>query len=68
MQITSPRFKSDRNISFTRYPKKCFIQIYGEIRMETGWAQTWPTETKSNNCYQVNLQKREFILRGTHKH
>ena len=45
-----------------------------EICMETpcwyspGWAPTWRTETNKNICYWVLLQKREFILRATHKH
>ena len=45
-----------------------------EICMETpwwcssGWAPTWWTETSRNICYRVFLQKREFILGGTHKH
>ena len=45
-----------------------------EICMETpcwcspGWAPTWRTETNRNICYRVLLQKREFILRETHKH
>ena len=42
--------------------------LYGDamlvlIRMGT----TWRTETNRNICYRVLLQKREFILRGTHK-
>ena len=45
-----------------------------EICMETPcwcsprWAPTWRTETNRNICYRVQLQKREFILRQTHKH
>ena len=45
-----------------------------EICMETpcwclpGWAPTGRTETNRNICYRVWLQKREFILRETHKH
>ena len=45
-----------------------------EICMETpcwrssGWAPTWRTESNRNICYRVLLQKREFILRETHKH
>ena len=45
-----------------------------EICMETpcwcspGWAPTWRLETNRNICYRVLQQKREFILRETHKH
>ena len=63
-----------RNISYTRYPKKCFTQtsrdLYGDAIMlvcSLGWAPTWRTET-NRNSYRVLLQKREFILRETHKH
>ena len=62
-----------RNISYTRYPKKCFTQTYRDL-YETpcwcspGWAPTWRTETNRNICYRVLLQKREFVLRETHKH
>ena len=50
------------------------LTIFIEICMETpcwcppGWAPTWRTETNKNICYRVLLQKREFILRETHKH
>ena len=30
--------------------------------------QQWRTETNTNICHRVLLQKREFILRGSHKH
>ena len=62
-----------RNISYTRYPKNSFTRLI-EICMEMpcwcspGWAPTWRTETNRNICYRVLLQKREFILRETHKH
>ena len=58
------------NISYTRYPKKRFTQIYRDlygdamlvlIRMSTNMADR-------NICYRVLLQKCEFILRRTHKH
>ena len=68
-----PRQDSDqRNISYTRYPKKCFTQTYRDLYgtpcwSSPGWAPTWRTETKRNICNWVLLQKREFILRETHK-
>ena len=34
----------------------------------SGWASTRRMETNRNICYRVFLQKREFILRGTHKY
>ena len=61
-----------RNIWYTRYPKKCFTQIYRDLYMETpcwcspAWAPTWRTETNRKICYRVLLQKREFIFRRTH--
>ena len=48
-----------------------FIEICTETTpcwYSSGWAPTWWTETSRNICYRVLLQKREFILRGTHKH
>ena len=60
-----------RNIWYMRYPEKCFAQIYralnGDamlvpIRMGTNI----PYENQRKICYRVLLQKREFILRGTH--
>ena len=59
-----------RNISRSRYPKKCFTQIIG-ICMETpcwfppGWAQHGGRETNRNISCRVLVQKREFIPRGT---
>ena len=61
-----------RNISYTRYPKKCLPKFI-EICMETPclcsfrWTPRWRTETNRNICFRVLPQKREFILRGTHK-
>ena len=34
----------------------------------SGWAPTRRMKTNRNICYRVFLQKREFILRGTHKY
>ena len=67
------QISGQRNISYARYPKKRFIQInrnlYGDamlvpIRMSTYLADG----NQRNICYRVLLQKREFILQGTHKH
>ena len=60
-------------ISYTKYPKKCFTQIYrglcgDAMLVPTGWALTWRTKTMRNISYRVLLQKREFIRRGTHKY
>ena len=65
-----------RNNSYTRYPRKCFTQIYRAlyrdamlelIRMSSNMAdELKPTER--NICYRVLLQKREFTRRGTNKH
>ena len=55
-----------RNISYTRYPKKCFTLAETPCWCLPGWAPTWRTETKTNICYRVLLQKREFMLRETH--
>ena len=50
------------------------LRKFIEICMQTpywcppGWAPTWRKETNKNIGYRVLAQKREFILRGTHKH
>ena len=57
----------------TRYPKKCFTQIYWDlygdamlvpIRMGTNMAEG----NQRKQLLPSLLQKREFILRGTQKH
>ena len=57
-----------RDIRRNVLPK--FIELFMETPCwcPSGWAPTWRTETNRNICYRVLLQKREFILRGTHKH
>ena len=57
-----------RDIRRNVLPK--FIEICMEppCWCSSRWAPTWRTETNRNICYQVLLQKREFILRRTHKH
>ena len=72
MQRPSPRFRSEEYfVQFTRYLKKCFTQIYRDlygdamlvsIRMGTNMADV------NQQKHRVLLQKREFILRRTHKH
>ena len=62
-----------KNIPYTRYPKKCFTQIYRDLYgdamlLPTWMAPTWRTETYKNICYRVLVPKREFIPQGTHKH
>ena len=64
-----------RNISYTRYPKKCFTQtyrdLYGDAMLVPTWITGWmssnsgqkPTETSVNEfCYKsVNLFFEELI-------
>ena len=62
-----------RSISYTRYPKKCFTQIYRDMYGDAMLVLTWMSSNMAdgnnrNICYRVLLQKREFILRETHKH
>ena len=63
-----------RRIFRIRDIRRNVLHKFIEICMETpcwcppGWAPTWRTETSRNICYRVLLQKREFILRETHKH
>ena len=68
------RDSGQRNISYTRYPKKCFHNVnrdlYGDamlvpIRMGTNIAER---NQQKHYCYRVLVQKREFIPQGTHKH
>ena len=69
-----PRHDSgQQNVSYIRDIRRNVLPKYIEICMETpcwcpaGLASTWRTETSRNICYRVLLQKREFILLGTHK-
>ena len=61
-----------RNISYTRYPKKCFTQIYRDLHGDVMLVLTWMSSNMADGnqqiCYRVWLQKREFILRETHRH
>ena len=63
-----------RGMFRTRDIRRNVLPKFIEISMETpcwcpyGWAPIWRTETNKNICYRVLLKKREFILRGTHKH
>ena len=62
-----------RNISYTRHPKKCFTQIYRDLYEDAMLVPTWMSTNVANGnqqniCYVVLVQKREFIPRGTHKH
>jgi len=60
--------KVDQNKNQNRSIDK--VQNLGNERWwcSPGWAPTWRTKTNRNICYRVLLQKREFILRETHKH
>ena len=74
MQRPSPRFRSEEYFVYEISEEMFYSNLLIEICMETpfwcssGWAPTWRTETNRNICYRVLLQKREFILRETHKH
>ena len=59
-----------REIDIGRTVLSKFIEICMETPRwcSSGWVPTWWMETNRNICYRVLLQKREFILRGTHKH
>ena len=62
-----------RNISYTRYPKKCFTQTYSDLYGDAMLVITWMSPNMANGNQQKHLlpsllQKREFILRETHKH
>ena len=63
-----------RGIFRIRDIRRNVLPKFIEICMETpcwcppGWAPTLRTETNRNICYWVLLQKREVILRETHKH
>ena len=63
-----------RNISYTRYPRKCFTQTYRDLYGDAMLVLTWMSSNMADGnqrkdvLYRVLLQKREFILRETHKH
>ena len=63
-----------RNIWYTRYPKKCFTQTYRDLYGDAMLVLTWMSSNiadgnqRKHLLYRVLLQKREFILRETHKH
>ena len=56
-----------RNISYTRYPKKCFTQtyrdLYGDAMLVLTWMSSNPTETSVTEfCYKsVNLFLEKLI-------
>ena len=59
-----------RNMSYTRYPKKCFTQTYRDLYGDgmlvahlDELQQGGPLETNRNICYRVLLQWCEFTLR-----
>ena len=62
-----------RNISYTRYPKKCFTQTYRDLYGDAMLVLTWMSSNMADGNQQKHLlpsllQKREFTPRGTHKH
>ena len=69
-----PRQDSGQRNIRIRDIRRNVLPKFIEICMETpcwcspGRAPIWRTETNRNICYRVLLQKREFILRETHKH
>ena len=70
-----PQDSGQRNISYTRYPKKCFTQTYRDLYGDAMLVLTctWMSSNMADGNQQKHLlpsflQKREFILRETHKH
>ena len=58
-----------RNISYTRYPKKCFTQTYRGLYGDALLVLTWMSSNMADGNQRKHLlQKREFILRETRKH
>ena len=62
-----------RNISYTRYPKKCFHKInrdlYGDAMLvPIGMSSNMADGDQQKHRLPSFAKKREFILRGTHKH
>ena len=63
-----------RTISYTRYPKKCFTQIYRDLYGDALLVVIRMGTNMANGNRQKHLlpsfatKKREFILRGTHKY
>ena len=62
-----------RNISYTRYPKKCFTQIYRDLYGDAMLVPTWMGTNMADGNQQKHLlpsfdKKRLFIPRGTRKH
>ena len=61
-------------ISYTRYPKKCFTQIYRDLYGDAMLVLIRIGTNMANGNRQKHLlpsfatKKREFILRGTHKY
>ena len=62
-----------RNISYTRYPKKCFTQIYRDLYGDAMLVPTWMGTNMADGNQQKHLlpsfdKKRLFIPRGARKH
>ena len=63
-----------RNIWYTRYPKKCLTQTYRDLYGYALLVLTWMSSNMADGNQhkhllpRVLLQKREFILRETYKH
>ena len=62
-----------KNIPYTRYPRKCFTQIYRDLYGDAMLVPTWIGTNMEDENQQKHLlpslvQNREFIPRGTHKH
>ena len=64
MQRPSPRFRSEEYFVYEISEE----MFYAVLVLTWMSSNIWRTETSRNICYRVLLQKREFILRGTHKH
>ena len=52
----NPRQDSDqRNISYTRYPKKCFTQIYRDLYGDAMLVLTWMSSNMADGNQQKHL-------------
>ena len=50
-----PRDSGQRNISYTRYPKKCFTQIYRDLYGDAMLVLTWMSSNMADGNQQKHL-------------
>ena len=55
MQRPSPRFRSQEYEIYTRYPKKCFTQIYRDLYRDTMLVPTWMGINMADGNQQKHL-------------